>query len=443
MKRFKDFYAKHKTGSLKGLVLLFSCLGILFSYLYGVSNSDVNRYANLMVLDYEAKQQNINFIHGYVELDSSLDGKEKYNKNINLQYKTIFKQKLYNSYLLSSSSAEIIQYDSTIYRYSTKTPISSLGEYQLARVRNYWDYKYMESIGLPLFYINENTSKNNIGSKKQGINYGCYISSTQAFDIGVELGLLEKQESDLKVIREAFNKIIAPDNDYYLHLKKSGREPIFTINNIYINSERFVSLLNNEQLADLHRTYGDYYKSFAFWNKNTIFTNCDGSNVFSSGSLLCFDIRGSYNNIYLFMNEVIGKNYVNEGSTVHFQSQNKSLDSLSKNINDAYANTKKGNLVFLLVSILFFELLMYFQITLISTKSPTRKSYFLKAFLPSIPFALLWLIVSMMLMSSSTYALSYAVFNYIGNGVSLVFLTVVILSGVLWNKFGEDDEKII
>lgn len=443
MKRIKDFYAKHKTGSLMGLVLLFSCLGILFSYLYGISNSDVSRYANLMALDYEAKQQDINFIHGYLELDSSLSGEEKYNKNIAIQYKTIFKQRLYNSYLLSCTSNGVIQYTSELINYSDKTVITPLDDFNLARVRNYWDYKYMESIGLPLFYVNEGTSKNNISSKKSGVSYGCYISATQAFNIAVKLNLINEDESDITKIADAFKIIIALDSNYYLSLKVSDWEPTFTINNIYINSDRFVSLLNDEQLADLHSTYGDYYKSFAFWNKNTIFTNCDGGNLFKLGSVLCFDIRGSYNNINLFMNEVIGKNYINEGSTIHFQSQTKSLDSLSKNINDAYANTKKGNLVFLLASILFFELLMYFQITLISTKSPTRKNYFLKAFLPSIPFALLWLIISMMLMSSSTFAFSYAVFNYIGNGVSLVFLTVVILSGVLWKKFGEDDEKII
>lgn len=443
MKRIKDFYAKHKTGSLMGLVLLFSCLGILFSYLYGISNSDVSRYANLMALDYEAKQQDINFIHGYLELDSSLSGEEKYNKNIAIQYKTIFKQRLYNSYLLSCTSNGVIQYTSELINYSDKTVITPLDDFNLARVRNYWDYKYMESIGLPLFYVNEGTSKNNISSKKSGVSYGCYISATQAFNIAVKLNLINEDESDITKIADAFKIIIALDSNYYLSLKVSDWEPTFTINNIYINSDRFVSLLNDEQLADLHSTYGDYYKSFAFWNKNTIFTNCDGGNLFKLGSVLCFDIRGSYNNINLFMNEVIGKNYINEGSTIHFQSQTKSLDSLSKNINDAYANTKKGNLVFLLASILFFELLMYFQITLISTKSPTRKNYFLKAFLPSIPFALLWLIISMMLMSSSTFAFSYAVFNYIGNGVSLVFLTVVILSGVLWKRFGEDDEKII
>lgn len=443
MKRIKDFYAKHKTGSLMGLVLLFSCLGILFSYLYGISNSDVSRYANLMALDYEAKQQDINFIHGYLELDSSLSGEEKYNKNIAIQYKTIFKQRLYNSYLLSCTSNGVIQYTSELINYSDKTVITPLDDFNLARVRNYWDYKYMESIGLPLFYVNEGTSKNNISSKKSGVSYGCYISATQAFNIAVKLNLINEDESDITKIADAFKIIIALDSNYYLSLKVSDWEPTFTINNIYINSDRFVSLLNDEQLADLHSTYGDYYKSFAFWNKNTIFTNCDGGNLFKLGSVLCFDIRGSYNNINLFMNEVIGKNYINEGSTIHFQSQTKSLDSLSKNINDAYANTKKGNLVFLLASILFFELLMYFQITLISTKSPTRKNYFLKAFMPSIPFALLWLIISMMLMSSSTFAFSYAVFNYIGNGVSLVFLTVVILSGVLWKKFGEDDEKII
>lgn len=444
MKRIKDFYAKHKTGSLMGLVLLFSCLGILFSYLYGISNSDVSRYANLMVLDYEAKQQNINFIHGYVELDSSLDGKEQYNKNINLQYKTIYKQRFYNSYVVSASSEGISQYSSTLYRYSDKTPIFSLGQYQIARVRNYWDYKYMESIGLPLFYVNEGSTKNNISSKKSGINFGCYISSTQAFSIAVELDLIDDNETNPELISKAFNEIISPNNDYYLNLKNSSREPLFTINNIYINSPKFLSILTDEQKsAENSRVYGDYYKSFAFWNENTIFTNCDSSNVFGGGSVFCFDIRGSYNNMNLFMNEIIGKNYISEGSTIHFQSQVKKLDALSKRINDAFSNTKKGNLIFLLVSILFFELLMYFQITLVSTKSNNKKSYFLKAFMPSFPFIILWLFISIMLMSSTTLIFSYTVFNYLGNGISLVFLAVVVLSGMLWKSFGEDDEKII
>lgn len=450
MKRFKDFYDKHKTGSLMGLVLLFSCLGILFSYLYGVSNSDVSRYANLMALDYESKQQDINFINGNLKLSDSLSGNEKFQKNKDLQSKTIFKHLCYNSYLLSSSKTDIIEYPARVHDYSASLdPESSVGsdstillniaDTKVATVKTFYDYYYMESIGLPLYYVNEN--RKNIDSKKGRINFGCYVSSTQAYDIAVGLNLIEEGNYEKSKLKEAFDKIISPDNNYYLYLKSPYREASFTINNIYINSQKFFFLLSNEQKNTSDHTYGHYYKSFGYWNKNTIFTYAP--TFFSDNSTFCFDIRNSYNNINLFMTNVVGKDYVKEGSSILFRTQTKLLNELSKKIDNAYSLSNKGNMIYLLASILFFEILLYLQINLVSTKNKNRLMFFAKLFTPFIPFCLLWLVVSFALMSASTLVFCYFTFNYLGNTISLIFLAVVILSGLLWNLFGEEDEKII
>ena len=442
MGALNTFYQKHKKPIITTLVLLCSILGITFSYLYGATNPDSAKYANLMALDYEAKQQSINFLRGYVKLDDKLDGKDKYQKNIEMQYKTIYKYSYYNSFLLSSSTkGEPASYTPTINKYSDGSDLFTIDISRLAMVRNYWDLSYMESIGLPLFRYPVKREHNDIMAKKPDINFGCYISSTQAYDIAIEMGLIEDGEKDEQLIIDAFNTIIDPDNDIYLTLSWSHIVSTFTINNIYVNSKKFLFLLDDSQKTGSFKKYGDYYQAFGYWDRNVIFTHAP--NVFSFNSLLYFDIRNRYNNISLFINNVLDKNYAKEGSTIHFYTQSKDLVELSKNIDKAYLATGKGNLIYLLVAIVFFELLLLSQTSMVSLKGKRRSFSIIKFLMPAIPFLLLWLVVSIMMLLPSQLVFAYFTFNYIGNSVSLIFLAVVILSGFIWNAFGEDDEKII
>ena len=442
MHKILELIKKHQAWFLSSCVIVFSSLGILFSYLYGLSSPDVVKYSNLMAVDYELKKQSINYIHGYLELDSKYTDAEKYNRNIEYQYKTIYRQNCYDSYLISTSDNQPIKYTSAIRNYSGGQVLANADNYQIAMVRNYWDYLTMESIGLPLFYINEESSKNNIRPNKENIDFGCYLSTTQAYDYSVKLGLLDEGESNHQTIKDAFNALILKDNDYYLELSNDNTSYTFTINNIYVDSEKFAFFLNDEQLYKTQKLQGNYYKSFSYWNKSTIFTHA--RDIMIKGSKLYFDIRGSYNNINLFITNVLGKQYAKEGSNIYFQSQSGLLKKYSNNVNEAYRSEKKTKLSFLLLSILSFEILFFSEIYLVSTKSKNKTVTIIKHLMPAFGFVFLWTFISLLFLFGSSYALfSYLSFNYLGNTVVLVFLAITILSGFIWKAFDDEDERII
>lgn len=445
MGRLKEIFNKYKNIIMCAAVILTSCAGLFFSYLYGTSNQSVSLYANLMVLDDKTKKQDINFLNGYFELNNEFDPAYAYDKNIAIQYKTIYKQRYFNSYLLATSGTAPKQFSSSLYYYSTKTKIDDLNNYSVAMVRNYWDGAYMESIGLPLFYITTSSTKNRINAykaKKPDMDFGSYISSTQAYEIAIKSGLLKYGENDANKIRTAFYSIIEDDNDYYLTLSYGEKPYKFAIQNIYIDSN-FDYLLNDDQKSVSPTNYGDYYKSFSCWNKNTIFTWAP--DIFKTGSTLYFDIRGSYNNINLFIANILGENYPLDGSTIHFRTQTENLDEISKSVDKACTpyGKKNGNIIYLILAVIFFELLIILHVNVVSIKCKNKALSILKFILPVIPFVALWTILQIATLSSSTLLFVYTYFNYLGNTISIVFLLLIVISGIIWRAFDDEDEKVI
>lgn len=437
LKKIKIFLNKYRVALLCFGVILTSSMGMCFSFIYGTSNPNILLHANLMAIDAKAKKQNINFIHGYLKLDDSMKKTEQYNYNLSLQYKTIAKYFYYNSYLASTNDNGIVDYKTTLYSYSTKTELCDLGDINVAMLRNYYDSEYMESIGLPLFLTEIG---NHIGSNKSGVNYGSYISASQAYQIAESLGFLDFGEKDVEKITEAFSLIIDPQNDYYMYLNSPSYGATFCIRNIYID-EAFDFLLTESQREASSRDYGNYYKSFTYWKRNTIFTYSE--NMFSLGSTLYFDIRGSVNNINMFISQILGKHYSMDGSTIHFETQTEHLDEYSKNVDEACRKSGKGNIVYLLLAILFFESLLVVYIYLISEKFKKKWLDMLMFFLPLLPFLGLWLILCCLLFNSSLLCIIYYNFNYLGNAIVLIFLTIIILCGIIWRHSDDKNKKVI
>lgn len=436
-KKIFIFINKYRVALLCFGVILTSSFGMFFSFLYGTSNPNIMLHANLMAIDAKTKEQDIGFIHGYLKLDNSIGKREQYNYNLSLQYKTTARHLYYNSYLASTNNNGITNYKSTLHSYSTKTELCDLGDLNVAMVRNYYDSEYMESIGLPLFLTEKG---NRIGSNKSGVNYGSYISASQAYQIAVSIGLIEDGEKDTKKIKDAFALVVDPQNDYYMYLNSPSYGATFCIRNIYID-EAFDFLLTESQREVSSREYGNYYKSFTYWKRNTIFTYSE--NMFSLGSTFYFDIRGSVNNINMFISQILGKHYSMDGSTIHFETQTEHLDDYSKNVDEACRRSGKGNIVYLLLAILFFESLLVVYIYLISEKFKKKWLDMLMFFLPLLPFVGLWLILCCLLFDSGLLCTIYYNFNYLGNAIVLIFLTIIILCGIIWRRSDDKNKKII
>ena len=436
----KKTYSKYETIILTALVIIFSSLGTVFAYYYGSTNPDVSLYANLMALDAKGKEQSINFLHGYYEQPNTLSEQEKYKENLKLQYKTIYKHRSYNTYLIATNKNGITNYSSELHNYNTEEKIRDLGIYNVAMVRNYWDYEFMEGLGLPLFY-HSNSPSNRINSKKAGISFGAFISSSQAFNMSVYMGYLDEGETNKNIIKEAFTKLISEDNNCYLSLTCQTGISTFDIRNIYID-KKFSFLLNEFQSSEKNKkVYGEYYKSFSCWNENTIFTYSEG--IFSQGSRLCFDINDGYNNIDQFINKVLSRNYSIKGGSIHFQIKGQNLESYSKNVDIACKNKNNGTIILIVLSVVFFEALLICYVSLLSKRSKKKAVNVIRYLLPIFPFVILWTFVGVFALNTSLLSSIYFVFNYLGNAISLIFFALFLLFGIVWRHLDEEDVKVI
>lgn len=437
MKNFRNFFHNYINIVFAVIILICTSMGMLFGYLYGASDSKVSQYSSIMSTDLRAKKEDLNFLHGYVDYTTNMKAIDKYKNNLSLQQKTIYKYRYFNSYLLSTKNKQVVDFHTNFVDNGNETTLENT---HLAMVRNYWDASYMESIGIPLFYINEKNEKNNISSKNKDIDFGCYISSSHAYNIAARIGLLNDGETDESKIKTAFFKLINSPDSYYLRLNSVKGENTFTINNIYIDTPFFMKLLTKDQQYISDHNFGNYCYHFAKYNRNTIFTHAQ--DLFSDESFVYFDIIESTSNISLFLENVVGKDYLTNSMKIQLDTGFESVDSLSEVINKAYSKTSKGNLAYILLSFLFFELVIFVQSSYISLRNTKRYSWIFKLLLPSMPFICLWLFLSLMMLFTNNTASLFFIFNYMGNIVTILFLLVITIFSIVLKLLGDDDEKL-
>lgn len=425
---------KNKTSKFTPLfVIIFSLLGIFFAYFYGYTSSNVQLYANYVALDQEVKSgNNGGFLHGRLDYESYVLPLDAYSKSLAYQHKTIYKSKYYNSYLLSTDNGSPVEYElvTNIQDYSPKTTA--------VMVRNFWDYDYMESLGLPLFWLNESDNRNNIRPKNNNAAHGSYISASMAYDFVSKNGMLEKNNNDIKA---AFNELIA-DKTYYYTLQSKKIKTKLTINNIYID-EAYSNLLTDWQ-KEKNIIYENFYKNFCHWNKDAIVTHAP--EVFNKGSTYMFDIKENYRNTEIFINDVLTNSYRKEGGLLTFYTRNKTLTSYSNNINEMFKNKQKTNTFWLIGALVCLEAasiihIMYF------TDIDKKKNFWrrmLNVLFPIIPFAVLQSFLYIFLMITKDVFTYCQIFNYLGNVIILIFTVVMVVANIIVEFSGpKKNEKVI
>lgn len=431
---------RHINKLIAALVVLFSSFVVIFACMYGYTNQDVHLYANLMTLDYEAKQQkDLGSIHGSIKKPFTLTKREMYDEQIDLQYKTIYRYKYYNSYLVSTTDGVINEFEVTINNANTSDS-KSLNNMTVTMVKNFWDDDFMESIGIPLYWKNTDPNKNNIGTHNPAVaRRGAYVSASQAYEIATKEGLLSDNSEES--IKAAFDTIIAKDSGYYIKLKCRNIEESLTINNIYINPS-FAYLMSDKQNSTNTEEYGDYINDFVYWNPNAIISHTP--ELMMNGSSFHFDIRKSYGNIKMFVENVIGKDYSRNGTTISFKTQNKELTNISNNLDRICSAKTKSNVIYLVLSIISFDLCLMFEIYLLTGKrqrNAKKAVTIFKLLLPLLSFVLMWIVGYIFVFITNNYLLLYTFGNYIGNAIGLIFLLTVVINGIIWRK--SDDKKVI
>ncbi len=414
------------------LVYLFSTLGISFSYAFAVNLSDVQFYSVLMAVDHEVKQQkNLNYLHGYVTYSKAMSNEDIYKDAIGLQYKTIYKEKYYDSYLVSSNQNETIHYD-----IDTNITGVSWNSASIVMVRNFWDGTFMESMALPLFWNNTGSDKNNIRAKNEKAQFGSYVSTSTAYDIVSNNGMLAANDGD---ISKAFTALIE-DKEFVYTANANDRSCTFTINNIYIDPS-FDNLLTKDQKQSYSSVYDHYYKTFYYWNKDAIVTYAP--TLFQKGSTYYFDIRDNYSNSDLFIGNVLGKEYSQRGLSINLKTESKDLKELSARLDKLSNKESKANFVFLILAIICFEALLFvhFNSLAFAVKGKRKLGAIIRHLSPLLPFVFLQVILYPLLLLLNNYYLIYSIFSFSGNIIILVFLVLIILSGFVWRVLDEDSTK--
>ena len=410
------------------LLLVFSSGGIVFSYLFGSTTYDAKVYSALMTIDAKTKSQKlVSYLHGYLEFNKSINAEDQYKTALDFQHKTIYKGAYYSSYLVSSSIDGIKKYS-----VNARIPNTNLTDATIAMVRNFWDKNYMESLSLPLFFVENEDGKNNIKAKNANAEFGSYISSSHAYELVSKNGMLENNNGDIK---KAFTELLN-ETDYFYELTCNEEVYSFSVNNIYIDSN-FTSLLTEKHKLVSSDYYGHFYKDFSYWNNGAIITY--SPTIFIKGSTFCFDLRKNYNNARAFIHNVTGDNFIEKGIKFHFQNETENLEELSKIINSSKNNSINNRNVYFVLALILFEttaIIHFISVSLIN-KETSNKKRFIKYTLPLFPFILIQLIGTFYLLFSKNYFNFYLSLSYIGNIIIIVFMVCMLVSAYCWRLLND------
>lgn len=421
------------------LVVSCSLLAMFFSYAHGYKSADVSFYSALMSADKETKKQgnDLNFCHGTLIYGDSISSKDQYDSSIAFQHKTIYKHAYYNSYVVSSYKNETILYDVD----TGLNNETNWNKASIVMVRNFYDGSYMESLGLPLFDPDGKAENHNhIRTKSANASLGSYISASSAYEIVSNNGMLSKNHDD---VVSAFKELLN-DKEYAYKLSSSNKNfdgnLTFSVNDIYIDSG-FEYLLNDNQKSISDISYGNYYKTFCYWNKNAILTY--SPDLMETGSTLKFDIRKNYKNFDLYFGGVLGYDYALDGKRISFESSNKILVEESELMNKTSIEYSKKDIGYLVAAIVVFEALLLIHSYFISffTKEKINKKNIWFYLLPAIPFVLIQLFTYFYLLFTGNVLFIDRVFNHAGNMVVFIFSLIIVANGFIWRKMDSDEKN--
>lgn len=402
---------------------LLSILGISFSYLYGASKSSTTAYAALMSLDAKVKsQENTNFLHGSLSYSPSPGSVKEYNKLLDLQKKTKGKYRYYNSFLVSSNEDGFINYDVD---YGTTNEVYA--KTNLLQVSTFYDFHFMESLGLPLFRFDDAPIKI---TAKNGADLGAYISASQAKEIVNNDVRFAEYES----LEEAFQKLLIDDTFTFTASSreyKNNTDIAFSVNGIYLDNAHSY-MFNDYQKKVQTKIYGDYSKSFEFWFKDAVITF--SYDIFSKGSTYVFDIRKNYGNLDQFFNSVIGYDYAMTGLNISLYNEQgliyEETDVLNSMSNEYHTS---GNIIFLFLAFSsFFALIFSFQYFYEKMTPFIKIAYIL---LPFAIFSFGQIIFNLLMVFKIERYILYQFFNSIGNLIFLIAFFVSIFNVFIWSNY--------
>lgn len=431
-KRF-SFLKKYLFSIKIVLVLLFSSASIGMAYLYGTTRNQTKIDANLMQVDYEVKQQkNTNFLHGYLNFDGKLTKRQKYDKAMDTMKKALYKLKYFNMYMVSANEG-----DDRLYQAETGVQGLDWSDFKIVMVRNFWDYKMMESLALPLFRHEGEGGKNGIRPVNDNADAGSYISARTAYKFVTNNGMLEKNNGDVVA---AFNELL--DSKEYFYSVDCASNPLskrvnLSINNIYLTDE-YSYLMEPSTRRTETRDYRNYLKTFSFWNDEAVVTY--NFNIFVQGFNFVFDIAGSFFNYSYFIKNLTGTDFFDNEISLKFIGENTDLTNYSDEVNKYSVGTNSAKYLFLILSIILFAMMVFAFIWMFNniSKIKSKSLKIILYLLPIMPFVLVQFFFHIYLMLTSNILKIYLIFNSTGNTVIVLYTIVCLIYCLLWSVINEE-----
>ena len=408
---------------------------ICFSYLFGSSSQSVKFYSCLMSVDSKVKKQNNdNFLHGSFDC-IDMNENDEYNIYLNLQRKTKSNYAYYNSFLVSSLDNKPLVFN-TDFKINESTKTFN----NLVQVATYYDAEFMEAIGLPIFKNEKDTkSTGHVGiNPKNGADYGAYISASSAEIIVTNNGMLEESiDQDLsstQILRDAFTKLLN-DESFKFEISnpniEDGKLIKLSVNAIYLDCEH-TDLLTDSQKQVGTRMYNDYYETFEYWFKDSIFTFAP--KIFNKGSSYYFDIRKNYGNLDRFFTYVSGFDYAKENMIVTFFAENGSILEESGILNKASLYRESSSrYVWLILSIITSAMIIFFRDFFDKKYSYTIK--FLLSGMLFFVFCFGQLAFYLLLNCGFKKYILYNIFNSSGNILILASLILILANEIIWRLY--------
>ena len=274
----------------------------------------------------------------------------------------------------------------------------------------YYDFAYTEYLALPLYKHDSAIKKGPLN----GANFACYIPSSLADSLLDELNLSNYDELFAENVVFTVNEGI--------------NECTMSINNIYLNNE--TTHWNSTDIAY------DFYKILGRRNPNAILSYCPSFFKKIGNGCLRFEMNTSYDHIKSITNSTLDF-YEDPLTTVSYKITREDGKTMSYSFSKQDLYTDFGDFNHIIIYIGIGVLICNFVILMLS-KSFRR--HMMKPALITSGIVLFILFVGEILKTIfSTQAWPFLIFNYIGNGVSVVILIYILVLSYYFKEEKEND----
>lgn len=274
----------------------------------------------------------------------------------------------------------------------------------------YNDFQYTEYLSLPLYRDGFSVRKGPLN----GAEFACYIPSSFADKLLSNL--------NLDSYEDLFNKNVV------FGLSSGKYSCTMSINNIYLNSET-----KNWKQSNIEY---DYYKTFSERAGDAIFSYCPSFFKSIGNGSLSFDLNSSYENFRSITNLTL--DFPEDTNTViDYKIIRSDGETFSYSLSKKEITTNFGDFNHIII---YIGIAIMISNIVILMLSKSFRGNMMKPTLISCGIILLGLFIGELFKTFlSTKAWPFLVFNYVGNGISVVVLIYMLVIAYFFKEEGTDD----